>query len=111
MGFFRTASILGLTVLTTAVYAQSNDQYMEQATLAMQNWGQQLNAQVSARLDEQIATDIKIDYGYQLAQHEIETTDRIALATGIDLEPSIIPSTEEMLAQNVSTEGTVDCNN
>ena len=86
---FEISCFLGLVSATFAVTAQEEVRYMERETLEIQSFGQSLNEQVAARLQQDLEQQTEHAFQLQLAQLDLDVTERIAMMVDLDPDPVV----------------------
>jgi len=102
-------SVLSPILLTFPAFAQDGDRSVETTTQAVQTWGQAIIDQKTAHLQQTLAAAIVLQYETELAQQASGYMEQVAVALGVDMEPVILPSPNEMLANAVVADDEDGC--
>lgn len=102
---FSILCLTGLSATASDVFERNNGQDMEQATRALQAWGQGLTLRVSAKLQQEMVKDTQLRYEIQLTEQTVNMTEQTELLTGMNTDPAL-----DMEAKNTGLAAVIPSN-
>ena len=105
-------SALALAFVSFPVIAEDDDHSMKDVDQAVETWGLRLQEKVAFQLQQEMTTNIELQYEKQLAQQTSDDAmEQVALAASIEQDPVISTDSAKMVANVVPAGNEGDCDN
>jgi len=104
-------SALALAFVSFPVIAEDDDHSMKDVDQVVETWGLRLQEKVAFQLQQEMATDIELQYEKQLAQQTSVAMEQVALAASVEQDPVISTDSAKMVANVVPARNECDCDN